>query len=80
MSIRCKMDGGKYYNRLQLGSFENRSMAASLRVQYGPGWFDPVLNKMGIQSGPLSAFIIRRKRQHDKTLRENSSSDIRNKD
>ena len=35
MSIRCKMDGGKYYNRIQSGSFQHRSMAAALRV---PVW------------------------------------------
>ena len=35
MSIRCKMDGGKYFNRVQSGSFQHRSMAAALRVQYG---------------------------------------------
>ena len=36
--IRCKMDGGKFCNRIQSGSFQHRSMAAALRVQYGPGW------------------------------------------
>ena len=60
------MDGGKHYNRVQAGSFKYQSMAASLRVQYGPGWVDPVLNKMGIQLGPLSAFALRRKQQHEK--------------
>ena len=38
MSIRCKMDGGKFFNRIQSGSFQHRCMAAALRVQYGPGW------------------------------------------
>ena len=66
MSNRCKMDGGKYYNRVQAGSFEHRCMAAALRVQYGPGWVDPVLSKLGIQSQTLSTFAARRKRKHDK--------------
>ena len=38
MSIRCKMDGGKYFNRVQSGSFHHRCMAAALRVQCGPIW------------------------------------------
>ena len=37
MSIRCKMDGVKFYNRIQSGSFQHRSMAAALWVQCGPG-------------------------------------------
>ena len=38
MSIRCKMDGGKFYNRIQSGSFQHHCMAAALCIQYGPGW------------------------------------------
>ena len=38
MSLRSKMDGGKFYNRIQSGSFQNRCMAAALRLQIGPGW------------------------------------------
>ena len=38
MSIRCKMDGGKYFNHVQSGSFHHRCMAAALRVQCGPNW------------------------------------------
>ena len=33
MSIRSKMDGGKFFNWVQGGSFQHRSMAAALRVQ-----------------------------------------------
>jgi len=42
MSIHCKMDGGKYYNRVQSGSFNHRCMAAALRVQCGPKWITHV--------------------------------------
>lgn len=38
MSIHCKMDGGKFFNHIQSGSFQHRCMAATLRVQYGLGW------------------------------------------
>lgn len=38
MSVRSKLDGGKFYNRIQSGSFKTRCTAAALRVQIGPGW------------------------------------------
>ena len=38
MSIRCYFDGGKQFNRIQCGSFEDRCYAAVLRVQNGPKW------------------------------------------
>jgi len=44
------MDGGKYFNRVQTGSFQHRSMTAALRVQYGPGWTTTILHQIGIHS------------------------------
>ena len=38
MSVRSKLDGGKFYNRIQSGSFQHRCAAAALRLQHGPGW------------------------------------------
>ena len=38
MSIRCVMDGGKQFNRIQSGSFEHRCTAAGLATQHGPNW------------------------------------------
>ena len=38
MSIRCVMDGGKQFNRIQSGSFERRCAAAGLATQHGPSW------------------------------------------
>ena len=38
MSIRCLFDGGKYFNRIQRGSFQHRCNAAGLAVQHGPTW------------------------------------------
>ena len=66
MSIRCKMDGGKYYNRIQSGSFQHRSMAAALRVQFGPGWTTSILNSFGIQSTVFDKYTSSRKRKHDR--------------
>ena len=50
MSIRCKMDEGKFFNRIQGGSFQHQSMAAALRVQHGPGWITSALGYFGICS------------------------------
>ena len=60
------MDGGKFFNRIQSGSFQHRCMAAALRVQHGPGWIGTVLTSMGIsgQLQLLDQFTNRRKRKH----------------
>ena len=60
------MDGGKFFNRIQSGSFQHRCMAAALRVQHGPGWIGTVLMSMGIggQLQLLDQFTNRRKRKH----------------
>ena len=63
------MDGGKFYNRIQSGSFQHRSMAAALRVQHGPGWTATVLLAMGNNTAELDVldqFTNRRKRKHVK--------------
>jgi len=65
MSIRCKMDGGKFYNRIQSGSFQHRCMAAALRVQFGPGWTTPTLANFGIHSSICDNFTTTRKRKYD---------------
>jgi hypothetical protein len=38
MNIRCKFDGGKFYNRVQRGSFQHRCYGVGLRFQTGPDW------------------------------------------
>ena len=65
MSIRCKMDGGKYFNRIQFGSFQHRSMATALRVQHGPGWITTALGHFGIRSKLTDEFTRKRKRKHE---------------
>ena len=65
MSVRCKMDGGKYFNRVQSGSFQHRCMAAPLRIQHGPGWLADVWKLAFSSVGDvLVKFSNNRKRQH----------------
>ena len=55
MSIRSNFDGGKYFNRIQSGSFEARCYAAGLRFQDGPSWALKVANQF---SGSSSNEVI----------------------
>ena len=65
MSVRCKVDGGKYFNRVQSGSFQHGCMAAALRVQHGPSWLADVWNLAFSSVGDvLVKFSNNRKRQH----------------
>ena len=64
MSISCKMDGGKYFNRVQSGSFHHRCMAAALRVQCGPNWIAHVWKTLFHSVGEtLNTGCNRRKRK-----------------
>lgn len=38
MSVRCSFDGGKYFNKVQRGSFEYSCYGAALSIQNGPQW------------------------------------------
>ena len=60
------MDGGKYYNRIQSGSFQRGSMAAALLVQFGSDWTTSILNNFGIHSTVCDEFFNSRKRKHDR--------------
>jgi len=65
MSVRCKMDGGKFFNRIQSGSFQHRCMAAALRVQYGPGWVAHVWQSLfQSTSDIMDIYATQRKRKH----------------
>jgi len=67
MSIHCKMDGGKYFNRIQSGSFQHRCMAAALRVQCGPDWIAQAWRRLGYDTPALDIVDAqgnRRKRKH----------------
>ena len=65
MSVCCKMDGGKFFNRIQSGSFQHRCMVAALRVQYGSGWIAHVWRLMfQSASGIMDIFTAWRKQKH----------------
>ena len=67
MSVRCKMDGGKYFNRIQSGSFQHRCMAAALRVLCGPDWIAKLWRRLGYDTPALHVIDThtnRRKRRH----------------
>jgi len=64
MSIRCKMDGGKFYNRIQRGSFHYRCMAAALRVQRGPKWLSYVWESLESVGECFEQIATRRKRRY----------------
>jgi len=64
MSIHCKMDGGKFYNQMQRGSFYYRSMAAALRVQRGPNWLSYFWESFMSVGECFNEVSTRRKHQH----------------
>ena len=65
MSIRCKMDGGKYSNRIQSGSFQHRYMATALHIQHGSGLLVDVWKlAFSSNSDVLVMFSNNRKGQH----------------
>ena len=66
VSILCKMDGGKYYIRIQSGSFQHRSMADSSLVQFGSEWTTSILNSFGIHTTVSGKFNNNQKRKHDR--------------
>ena len=55
MSIQTCYDGGKQFNWIQSGSFENRCYAAGLRLQNGPSWLkETLLNATNIEPGKVN--------------------------
>ena len=65
MSVCCKMDGGKFFNRIQSGSFQHRCMAAALRVQYGSGWVAHIWRSLfHTASDIMDIHAAQRKRKH----------------
>ena len=58
MNIRCKFDGGKFFNRVQGGSFQHRTYGAGLRFQLGPDWSSKVWPKAtGSEAGEIAKTI-----------------------
>ena len=69
MNIRCKFDGGKFYNRIQRGAFQHRSYGAGLRFQLGPDWSSQVWPRAtGSEPGEVMVDLnAKRKREHEKS-------------
>ena len=67
MSIRCKFDGGKVYNRVQRGSFQHRCYGAGLRFQLGPDWATKVWSQItGEEPGEvMKTYYDGRVKQHE---------------
>lgn len=76
MNIRCKFDGGKFYNRIQRGSFQHRAYGAGLRFQLGPDWSSKVWSEAtGVAPGELRmAFGEVRVNEHKKMMKRKSSA------
>lgn len=52
MSIRAKFDGGKFYNRVNRGSWHARCYGGGLRKNFGPKWSPTVWEKVtGTKAG-----------------------------
>ena len=72
MNIRCKFDGGKFYNCIQRGSFQHRTYGAGLRFQLGPDWSSKAWSKTtGTEPGELRvAFGEKMKRKSTTKYKE----------
>lgn len=81
MNIRCKFDGGKYYNRIQRGSFQHRTYGAGLRFQLGPDWSSKSWSKTtGIEPGELRmSFSEHRVNEHEKMMKRKSTTEYKEK-
>jgi hypothetical protein len=76
MNIRCKFDGGKFYNRIQRGSFQHRMYGAGLRFQLGPDWSTKVWSETtGATPGEVrTIFGETRVNQHEEMIKRKSSA------
>ena len=67
MSVRSKMDGSKYYNRIQSRSFQVWCMAAAVRLQLEPGWVAALWQRHFKEpEAEMFQFSNSRKRKHEK--------------
>ena len=65
LSACCKMDRRKFYNTIQLGSFNHRCIAAALRVQCGPRWMTHVWQSLfDSVVEALDTYCSKRKRKY----------------
>ena len=81
MNIRCKFDGGKYFNRIQRGSFQHCTYGAGLRFQLGPDWTSKVWPQTtGKEPGEVrTAFGECRVNEHNKMMKRKSTTEYKEK-
>ena len=81
MNIRCKFDGGKFFNRIQSGSFQHRTYGAALRYQLGPDWSSKVWPKStGSEAGDIAkAFGDSMVHQHKKARKRKMTAEYQEK-
>lgn len=81
MNIRCKFDGGKFFNRIQRGSFQHRTYGAGLRFQLGPDWASKTWSQTtGTEPGEFRmAFGERRVDEHKKMMKRKSTTEYKGK-
>ena len=54
MNMRCKFDGGKFYNRIKRGGFQHRCYGAGLQFQMGSDWSSQVWSRAtGTEPGEI---------------------------
>ena len=81
MNIRCKFDGGKFFNRIQRGSFHHRTYGAGLRYQLGPDWSAKAWSETtGIKPGELAKeFGECKAHEHTKAMKRKATVQYKEK-
>ena len=55
MNMRCKFDGGKFYNRIQRGGFQHLCYGAGHQSQIGSDWSSQVWSRAtGTEPGEIT--------------------------
>ena len=80
MNIRCKFDGGKFYNRIQRGSFQHRTYGAALRFQLGPDWTSKAwFQTTGTEPGVVrKEFDACREKEHENMMKKSQHHSTKN--
>ena len=75
-NIRCKFDGGKFYNRIQRVFFQHRTYGAALRLQLGPDWTSKAwFQTTGAEPGDVrKEFDACREKEHENMMMRKSTS------
>lgn len=79
MGIRCKLDGGKVFNRIQRGSFQYRCYGAGLRFQLGPQWTSQAWKHVtGEESGETTHTHYKaRASTHDRAMKRKGTAEYK---